>query len=266
MIVELIVQLLAEGGVAMLAIERQNRILSNLKLNQTALVSDLSKEFRVTEETIRRDLEKLEKQGFVKKTYGGAIYGQDNPMEIPLKVRQQNAIDTEISKKAAELVQDGDSIMLDASDDSVNLARLLRQKKDLRIVTNSIEILSTVGYRKNIKVISTGGVLQESGLSLAGPSAGQCIHTLHVNKAFLSCDGLDQDNGATERSEQEAEVKRAMAAAASQVILMVGAEKFDIVSFVRFLDFDQIRTIVTSQGLSEAWLSFFHDRQIKCIS
>jgi DeoR/GlpR family transcriptional regulator of sugar metabolism len=256
---------LAEGGVKVLAIERQNRILSNLKLNQTALVSDLSKEFRVTEETIRRDLEKLEKQGFVKKTYGGAIYGQDNPMEIPLKVKQQSAIDTEIAKKAAELVQDGDSIMLDASDDAVNLARLLRQKKDLRVVTNSVEILSIIGYRKNIKVISTGGVLQESGVSLAGPAAGQCIHTLHVDKVFLSCDGLDQENGATERNEQEAEVKRAMAAAAGQVILLVGSEKFDVVSFVRFLDIDQIRVIVTSQELSETWIRFLHERQIKCV-
>jgi DeoR/GlpR family transcriptional regulator of sugar metabolism len=251
----------------MLAIERQNRILSNLQINQTALVSELSKEYNVTEETIRRDLEKLEKSGYIKKTYGGAIYGQDMHTDIAfrMRARRNSNIDEHlhIANKAAEYVLDGETIMLDASANSLHLIRALRQKKDLRIITNSVEILTMYGFVKNIRIISTGGVLQESGASLVGPAAERAIRAFHVDKAFLSCEGLSQNDGATDTDELEAQVKTAMALATKQVVLMVSAEKFDEISFTRFLAVEQMNIIVTDRKPMEHWISFLDEHEIE---
>ncbi|MDR3239204.1 MAG: DeoR/GlpR family DNA-binding transcription regulator, partial [Clostridiales bacterium] len=167
----------------MLAIERQNRILANLQINQTALVSELSKEYSVTEETIRRDLEKLERRGLVKKTYGGAIYGQDIQMDAPFKLRPRRNVNPEdslrIAKNAAELVLDGETVMIDASACAIHFIRALKPKKNLRVITNSVEILTAFGFGRNMKIISTGGILQDSGLSLAGSAAEQTIRFFH---------------------------------------------------------------------------------------
>ncbi|MDR1000252.1 MAG: DeoR/GlpR family DNA-binding transcription regulator [Clostridiales bacterium] len=253
----------------MLAIERQNRILAYLQANQTALVSDLSREYHVTEETIRRDLEKLERRGLIRKTYGGAIYGQELEPELSVRsldVRseQENIID--IAKKAVELIKDGDTLMLDSSPFAIATARLLKAKNDITIVTNSLEIMVNCAYHRHVKVISTGGVVRPNELVLTGAASEQTLRALHVEKAIISCTAIHRDFGLSEENEQEAEVKRLMTRAARQIILGVENYKFDNVSFVQFLDVPHVHVIVTNDMPNLPWRDFLRQHQINLVA
>ena len=127
----------------MLAIERKNEILSILQKEQRVLVAELSTRYQVTEETIRRDLEKLEKEGFVKKTYGGAVLNKNSTIDMPLKIREKTnrKEKQKIAQTVASLIEDGESIMLDSSSTSLMIAQELKKKKKLTVITNSVEVL-----------------------------------------------------------------------------------------------------------------------------
>ena len=251
----------------MLAIERQNKILANLQINQTALVSDLSKEYRVTEETIRRDLEKLEKRGLIKKTYGGAVFGHDINLNIPYRSREPNNQEENmyIAKLAASLIKDGETLMLDSSAISLCTARLLKQRIDLTIITNSVEILLNFAFIKGIKVISTGGLLQKNDFSLAGTAAEQVLQSFHVDKAIISCSAIHREYGLTDASEQEAQIKLRMARSAKHIIAVVSSSRFDNVSFVHFLDASKIHTLISNAPPSLHWRDYLKQNQIELI-
>ena len=143
----------------MLAIERKNEILSILQKEQRVLVAELSTRYQVTEETIRRDLEKLEKEGFVKKTYGGAVLNKNSTIDMPLKIREKTnrKEKQKIAQTVASLIEDGESIMLDSSSTSLMIAQELKKKKKLTVITTSVEVLIELSGCEGIKVISTGG-------------------------------------------------------------------------------------------------------------
>ena len=127
----------------MLAIERRNQILEKLQAEKKVLVSDLSQIYDVTEETIRRDLEKLEKSGLIIKSYGGAVLNESTNLDLPFNVRKNRNVvgKQKIAGMMRELIQDGDTIMLDSSSTAVFIARALKEKPNLTVITNSLEIL-----------------------------------------------------------------------------------------------------------------------------
>ena len=161
----------------MLAIERKNEILSILQKEQRVLVSELSQRYNVTEETIRRDLEKLEREGFVKKTYGGAVLNKNISVDLPLKIREKTNRKEKlaIAQKVAELVEEGECIMLDSSSTSLMIAQSLKKKEKLTVITNSVEVLIELSGCEGIQVISTGGTLRDSSLSLVGKAASDIL-------------------------------------------------------------------------------------------
>ena len=171
----------------MLAIERKNEILSILQKEQRVLVAELSTRYQVTEETIRRDLEKLEKEGFVKKTYGGAVLNKNSTIDMPLKIREKTnrKEKQKIAQTVASLIEDGESIMLDSSSTSLMIAQELKKKKKLTVITNSVEVLIELSGCEGIKVISTGGTLRDSSLSLVGKMAQDVLEKYYVDKAIL---------------------------------------------------------------------------------
>lgn len=150
----------------MLAIERRSEILTKLQQEGKVLVNDLSKLYQVTEETIRRDLEKLEVEGIVRKTYGGAVLVETLNVDLPYYVRKQTNVQSKenIASKIAELIQDGDHIMLDASSTAVYVIKRIKQLKNITIITNSIEILLELADVTGWKVFSTGGTMKKEHL------------------------------------------------------------------------------------------------------
>lgn len=249
----------------MLAIERKGEILAILQKEKSVLVSELSQKYNVTEETIRRDLDKLEKEGYVKKTYGGAVLKQKINEDIPFKVREKtNTIQKQkIAKTVVSMLEDGESIMLDSSSTSLIIAKNLKQFKDLTVITNSVEVLMELSQNKNIRVISTGGILRDSALSLGGSDARRLLRKFNVDKAILSCKGVHLEKGITESNEGESEMKRTMRECAKETIWAIDSSKFDKVSFVTFNEFKEGDKVVTEKNPSAVWENFFTEKKVQ---
>lgn len=250
----------------MLALERRSEILKLIQQKQTVTVSELSQSFGVTDETIRRDLERLESAGGIVRTYGGAMLskGDNARIEQPSNVRKQTNTTAKktIAAMAADLIQDGESVMLDDSSTSLFIARELKRKRNLTIITNSVDILLEVANVSGWSVMSTGGVLKARSMSFIGNQAEALIANYHVDKAIVSCKGLDLEHGFTESSEPSALVKRSMIRAAKQVILAVDHSKFDLISFVQIAHLDRATTIITDVAPDQRWIDTLAEQNV----
>lgn len=248
----------------MLAIERRNTILAKLSLDGKVLVSDLSREFGVTEETIRRDLEKLDKDGLAKKTYGGAVKNENLNIDLPFHVRKQTNVASKqyIASIIGNMINDGDYIMLDSSTTALFIIKSILHKKKITLITNSIEILLELCNKPDWTVISTGGVLKEGGLSLDGYQAERMVSSFHVDMAVCSCKGIDSEKGVTDSNERDAEIKKAFFGSAKKKILALDSSKFDKTSFVRVCDITDIDIMVTETKPSDRWLERFKEANV----
>lgn len=248
----------------MLAIERRREILERLRLNGKVIVAELAKDFAVTEETIRRDLERLEQDGLASKTYGGAVAKQTSALDLPYTIRESVNVaqKQKIAETVSHLIQDGERLMLDSSSTALYLLRKLKDKKDLTIITNSVKILIELADRSDWMVLSTGGGLKYGALSLNGSSAEKMIHSYHVDTAVCSCKGLDLELGVTDSNEQDRLIKQAMFASAERKILALDSEKFDKKSFVKVCGFEGLDWIVTDKAPSDVWIRFCSERGV----
>lgn len=252
----------------MFAIERRNIILSRLNLDGKVIVAELSCEFDVTEETIRRDLEKLEKEGVAKKTYGGAVLNQNqNNLDLPFSVRKATNVNKKqkVAEKIAELILDGDYIMLDASSTAIYVAKAIKSRKNITLITNSVEILLEMADKEDWNVLSTGGDLKKGSLSLVGTSAERMIRGFHVDVAVCSCKGIDLDFGITDSNQKDSEIKQAMFSSADKRVLGVDSSKFDRRSFVRVCGYEEVDVIVTDEKLAAPWEKELKEKNIELI-
>ena len=251
----------------MLAAERRNLILERLQEEKKVVVSELSELYDVSEETIRRDLEKLEKEGFASKTYGGAVLVENNNTDMPFSVRQKRNMQGKktIANLIQELIQDGDHIIVDPSTTALSIVNALKGKKNLTVVTNSIEVLVELSDVSGWDIISTGGTLKENYLALVGPKALEGIHSFNADKVILSCKGIDMEKGITDANEMFSQVKRAMLSSAKQKILAVDSTKFEAVAFSKICEVTDLDMVVTDVKPSEAWLKYFRDKGITCL-
>ena len=246
----------------MLAIERKNEILSILQKEQRVLVAELSTRYQVTEETIRRDLEKLEKEGFVKKTYGGAVLNKNSTIDMPLKIREKTnrKEKQKIAQTVASLIEDGESIMLDSSSTSLMIAQELKKKKKLTVITNSVEVLIELSGCEGIKV------LRDSSLSLVGKMAQDVLEKYYVDKAILSCKGIDLAKGVTDSHEMEADVKNCMHNCARTTILAADTSKLEHVFFVKVMDLSEGDILVLDKTPKKEWVDCLEKRGIRLIT
>ena len=250
----------------MLAIERRNAISEILAARGKVIVSELAKEFSVTEETIRRDLERLEKDGLATKTYGGAVAGNASS-DVPYRVRLGVNVDKKkiIAEKVAALIKDGQRIMLDASSTAIYVTRAIKNKKNITVITNSVEILLELAEKSDWTVFSTGGVLKEGALSLTGSSAERMIRGYHVDIAVCSCKGIDMKFGVTDSNEKDALIKQAVFDSAERRVLALDSDKFDKKSFVKVCDLTDVDTVVTDDKPSDTWVEYLGANGVEVI-
>ncbi|MBE6627748.1 MAG: DeoR/GlpR transcriptional regulator [Ruminococcaceae bacterium] len=251
----------------MLAIERRREILARLGANGKVLVAELAKDFDVTEETIRRDLEKLDKEGLVSKTYGGAVSKHSSAIDLPYNVRESANVPQKqkIAQIIAGLIEDGERVMVDSSSTALYVIKKIKEKKNLTIITNSVKVLLELADKPDWTVLSTGGNLKKNALSLTGSSAEKMIHSYHVDTAICSCKGIDTELGITDSNENDSLIKQAMLHSAERRILALDAEKFDKKSFVKVCDFTDLDLIVTDSAPAERWIGFCEERSIGLI-
>ena len=251
----------------MLAAERRNQIMEILRREERVLVGPLAEQFNVSEETIRRDLANLEQLGLAEKCYGGATLTESR-IAPPFKVRKKLNVEEKkaVAQLVAELVDDGDFLMLDDSSTSYFVLRALHGKKGLTIVTNSIEtILELSGQHENWKVISTGGNLDQDVFAFFGRHAEETIRSFHVDKAIISCTGLDRNGQYTEAGIENANIKQSMMAAAKETILAMDSHKFGRTAFLSVGELRQISAVVTDADPGSEWRALFRENNVRLI-
>ena len=251
----------------MLAIERRREILARLTANGKVIVSELAKDFEVTEETIRRDLDKLDKEGLASKTYGGAVSKLNASVDLPYNIREGvNVVQKQqIAQRIADLIEDGQRVMIDSSSTALYAIKRIKEKSNLTIITNSVKVLLELADKPDWTVLSTGGILKKNALALMGSSAEKMINSYHVDIAICSCKGLDMELGVTDSNENDSLIKQAMFHSAEKRILALDSEKFDKKSFVKVCDFSDVDLIVTDTAPTEKWIGFCEEKNITLV-
>ena len=245
----------------MLALERRKIILEKLQADKKVIVSQLSGMFDVSDETIRRDLELLCQDGHATKSYGGAILNE-NGTDLPFNVRKLHrpAEKRKIAELVAPLVNDGDQILLDASTTAVFVARSLKVKKRLTVVTNSIEVMLELADMRDFTVISTGGRLMGGYLALTGLRATETLASFRADKLIFSCKALNYDGpdgGIFDSADDFSLVKQKMIAASKIKILATDHSKFGKTAFSKITTISGIDMVVTDVNPGEGWLDYF---------
>ena len=250
----------------MLGIERRQAIIDKLKQEHRVYVCELSKIFNVTEETIRRDLDKLESDDLIRRNYGGAVL--NDYISEDLSFLRRSAINSKekdmIAQKAMGFIKDGNTIMMDSSTTGLALLNRLKIRKNITIITNSIRLAYDF-TNSQFKIISTGGTLRAKSFALTGDVTCNTLQRYYVDFAILSCKGINIEKGVMESNEEESVVKKIMIAQAKKVILLVDHSKFDKVSFTKTCDFNNVTILITDKMPSREWQEYLKDKNIKLI-
>lgn len=245
--------------------ERLKKIAEYVQSRTRASVQELCELFNVSESTARRDLNELEKRKLLKRTHGGAVFLESVSFE-PTYYEKEDKYRYEkerIAKKAAEFIEDGDSLIIDSGTTTLYLASELSRFKDLTVVTNSINLITKLSDMPNINIMSTGGTLRKNTMALAGPAAEQSLEKIRVDKAFIATNGIDITFGLTTPNVVEASIKQKMMNAAEQNFILADHTKIGHVSFAKFGDVSEIDACVTGDELSEKQLMEFERRSVK---
>lgn len=244
---------------------RQKQIADIVDKTGSARVADLSKKLKVSEETIRRDFEKLENQNLIQRIHGGAVRVEPKS-EIPIPKRQaENYEEKEmIAFTASTYVEEGDIIAMDASTTTLLMTKYIKGKT-LTVITNSIGVTMELAKESNIRVILIGGYLSESSMSLVGNFAERVIRDYHVDKFFFSCLGVDHKRGISEIHEDQAMVKKQLLSISEKKFLLADYSKFGEKSLFRLCNLDTINYLITDNKVSINTIRELNNIGIKAI-
>jgi DeoR/GlpR family transcriptional regulator of sugar metabolism len=246
---------------------RRQSILAWIEEEGSARVRDLAASFEVTEATIRTDLERLEKTGRVKREHGGAflVSMADDVTSLSLHHRVEMDRKRRIGAAAAALVQDGETLILDAGTTTTEIAARLRDHKDLTVITNALNIAITLGSVPGFELHMPGGQFKPPTLSLTGDTSVEYFRNILAVRLFLATAGVDVEAGLTYPSFADLQLKQAMIRAAQHVYLVADSTKVGLSSFTRLGDLDLIQTFITDDGISDADAKRFEDRGVELI-
>ncbi len=244
-------------GATMRGVERQEEIKSYIHASKGRVsVSDLSNRWGITQETVRRDLDKLEEQGFVTRVYGGAIWNstvsRSGVRFMERRSRQSNEKEL-IALKAAHLANGCSSIAVDASSTALGVLRAMDAAPSLKVVTSSV-VPFLDANEQGFELISSGGQFNSSTLAFQGETAVQSILRFHVNLALIGCAALDLSGRVTDSNEDEVQVKRAIIQAADRVAVLADHTKFDRVAFLDLVSLSEVSYLVTDERPSQEWV------------
>ncbi|MGI6168752.1 MAG: DeoR/GlpR family DNA-binding transcription regulator [Christensenellales bacterium] len=250
----------------MLAVTRRNKIRSIVLEKKSVTIGELSKQFSVTEETIRRDLKSLEDEGVLTRTYGGAYVDKGVRSDLNLSIRESLFVENKrrMAKEAAELVKNGDSIFLDCSTTALQLCEYIADMR-ITVLTNSLKVTMWLMEKENIQLILVGGLLSSDSLGFFSQATYQSLQSYYVDKAFISCRSLHMEFGMSDPTESQAEIRKLVMERAGNVYIMADHTKLDRVSFIKIGDLDHVDVIITDTVLSPEWQDFCKKKQIRMI-
>lgn len=244
--------------------DRQNEIIIMLQSKEYAEISYLAKVFKVSEMTIRRDIDQLEKTNQVTKVYGGVRLKEASKKEFEgsLEFRKSSNTDAKklIAKQAASLINDDDVIAFDASTTALEVCKEIKYQKRVTVITNNINIVLEINDDPEITVILVGGFVRKSSLSLTGSMLNTYLESIFIDKAFISCRAFNYKDGMTDNIVDEGEAKQALINRSTKLIAIVDHSKIDTRSFFKISSASAIDTFITDNYHS------FSNRQLKCLN
>jgi len=251
----------------MLSNQRRDKILDLLKEDGSAKVIELARIFKVTEVTIRQDLEKLDKEGLVVREHGGVYLKtvEDQVRNFAL-INQENLREKEIiAQKCLDFINAGDVIILDSGSTTTEIAKKIKDISGLTVITNALNIALMLGANPNIHVVMTGGEFKPPTLSLTGQKAADFFKGLNVQKLFLATAGISLKSGLTYPSISDLVVKKAMIDAADITYLVADSSKIGKNAFASLGALSLIDYIITDEGIQEKHKQVFKDNEIELI-
>ncbi|MBR0093761.1 MAG: DeoR/GlpR transcriptional regulator, partial [Synergistaceae bacterium] len=229
--------------------DRLEHIKQVIQLEKKISVAELSTDFKVTPETIRRDLARLEADGIVTRTYGGAVLNEARVIEnssFLLRASHHRQEKKIIADLVRGLVPKRGVIAADASSTVVEAVSFLSNEPNITILTNSTQIINEFSD-SSFRIVSTGGTVNKSTFSMQGSIVRNVLKSLYVDVVLLSCKALNLAGGIFDSNEDEAEIKKLMVERGQKIILLADHSKFDKVAFVKLLDFERLDVLVTDR-------------------
>lgn len=252
----------------MLAEERREEILKMLEKNKIVKALELSKHFDVGIETIRRDFDALEKQGLLKKIYGGATLEKTELLNLDYTSRLNTEVKEkiEVAKKAISLIEEEDSIFLNDSSTNIYLAKEIKKNiKKITIITNSLMIASELSDMEGYTIILAGGFLDTKEKAFFGPITEEIISKFVVNKAFISVASLSLKSGLTDYFLEEVNIQKLMIDYAKEVVIVANGQKFETTALIKVSDLQKVNYIVTDSKLKKEVYEMYKKNNINII-
>lgn len=251
----------------MTANHRRDKIYELIKEDGSAKVVNLARLFKVTEPTIRQDLEKLEEDGLVTREHGGAFLKNvsSNVPSVSLSHRENLDKKEAIALKCLEFIEPGDTIILDSGSTTTEIAKKLKGFRGLTVITNALNIALMIGAEPGIEVIVTGGEFKPPTLSLTGQKAADFFAGINAQKLFLATAGISLRAGLTYPSISDIVVKKAMIEAAEVTYLVADSTKIGKTAFASLGALSLINYIITDESIEDTHRQLFHDNEIELI-
>lgn len=262
---------LCESAVAredqMSTVERREAIVRLVRDQGLVRVEDLAERFKVSSVTIRNDLNYLDNKGLLLRSHGGAMALDEAVKEMPfadkgsVNITQKAAI----GAAAAELVNDGESIILDSGTTTQHLARHLAHNHNLVVMTNGLNVANELVRADGIEIMMTGGTLRAKSHSFFGSQAEDALRQYRFDKLFLGADGFDLVAGLTTHFDREASLNRVMCDIASEIILLVDSSKFGRKGYHFIRSFAAFHTLVTDKGIPADYMAGLQRQGVRVI-
>lgn len=250
----------------LLAEQRHQTILDAIRNKGRILVADVAQELKVTEVTIRRDLAYLEKNGLLKKTYGGAVLGASE-MNLSVRYRQTRNLVAKriIGRLAADLINDGDNIYLEAGSTCFEIVPHLAKKKDLTVIVNSLHLMSRLHEQVQHKILILGGQYRQDRMDMIGPASEMGISQLSGFTAFTGADDIAVEAGISGADVATVSFTKMVLRRAHRVVFVGDRSKFDNPALYKIADLDDLDAIVTNVYPGDEWAKVCSEKEIRLI-
>lgn len=237
-------------------VDRRTLILKQLEKNDQVNVFELSRQFNVSEVTIRKDLNHFEKKNILIRSRGGAM--KQSLVNIDLSIyerrRQNMNLKEAIGAAAANMILQGETILLDTGTTIMELAKHLSKKIEITIITNSVDITYRLSEFPNIRVIMPGGILRRNSIALVGEQAAESLRNFYCDKYFLSADGIDVEKGMMTTNIEEASLARINIRNSKKVFALIDSSKFQSKGITAIAPLSEVDTLITDRGIPLAIL------------